>query len=191
MADKCRYFAGLVYPDSAPDDWRAQLKNTHGAFAISPLHEPGDGEKNHYHVIYRHSNTVSTDAAKKVLPPGIFANDHIEQVAAPRNYQRYLIHLDDPDKQQFEGGVTAIDVLNGFPLDLSRDMSKSELAGIRNEIIELIRENSITEYSDLIDLLFDQGAVDHLDYACNHTIFFSNYLSSKRWSERDYQDSID
>lgn len=181
MADKARYFGFLVYEESAPDNWRDILKKSHGCYAISPLHA-GDDEhaKPHYHVVYAHGNTATLSAAQSVIPSEIPANGHIEMIRQPRNYQRYLIHLDDPDKEQFEGGKNAITVLNGFPLDLSRDYSKAELLAFRNEIYELIRENSMTEYCELIDYLMDSGEFELLDYASNHTILFNTYLSSRR-----------
>lgn len=178
MADKGRYFAFLVYPESAPDDWVEQLRKTHADYAISPLHTPDDEDsKPHYHVIYKHSNTCTLEVAQRCIPEGIPANNHVELLHQPRNYQRYLIHLDDPEKQQFS--PKEITVLNGFPLDLSRDFSHAELIQFRERCLVIIRENSIIEYSDLINYLMDSDS-DLLDYAANHTIFFNTYISSLR-----------
>jgi len=184
MADesKYRYFAFIVYPESAPTDWWEKLRASHGAFARSPLHEPdGDCSKPHYHVIYKHSNTVVLDAAKRVIPAGIAANGWVEPVPHPRGYQRYLVHLDDPEKQQWEGDPRElIETCNAFPLDLSRELSKAELQTIRADVIRIIRENGVTEYSDLLDGLLDSGMWDHFDYAFNHTIAFGKYVDSYR-----------
>lgn len=181
MADaKWKYFTFLVYPESAPTDWKEQLKRTRGCYAISPLHEPDDEQsKPHYHVIYMHSNTISMNGVRSAIPESVPANGYIEAVRAPRNYQRYLIHLDDPEKQQFKDGVKAIEVLNCFPLDLTRDFSKAERAEQRRKIHELIRDNEILEYSDLLDGLMDFD-LDLYDYACNHTILFNTYITSRR-----------
>lgn len=188
MTAKHRYFAFLVYPESAPEDWLEQLNRTHGEYAISPLHAPDDDcKKAHYHVIYRHAGPATLAAAKDAIPPDVPANCHVEPVTAPRNYQRYLIHLDDPDKQQWEQGPKAITTLGGFPLDLSRDLSPSELRAIRLSIFKVIRDFGIVEYSDLIDFLADSADVDMLDYASTHTILYNTYLTSirekNRWSE--------
>lgn len=176
---KVRYCAFLVYPESAPQDWKQRLKDSHGSYAISPLHEPAE-EKPHYHVIYKHSGPARIEVLEKCIPGGIAANGYVEPVNSPRNYQRYLIHLDDPDKQQFEGGSNEIETINGFPLDLSRDYSKAELQGFRSQIFEAIRDNEMVEYSELLDYLMDSGEVDLLDYASNHTILFNTYLTSRR-----------
>jgi hypothetical protein len=178
---KARYACFLVYPESAPEDWKQKLKKSHGSYAISPLHTPDDEDaKPHYHVIYKHGAVVTLSAMLRVIPSDVPANGHVEICSAPRNYQRYLIHLDDPEKQQFKDGAGAIEVLNGFPLDLTRDYSKAELQGFRSEIYSLIREYDMTEYAELLDYLMDNGEVDLLDYASNHTILYNTYLTSRR-----------
>ena len=70
--------------------------------------------------------------------------------------------------------------MNGFPLDLSRDFSRSELQEQRKRIFELSRENGIDEYADLLDGLMDVGEWDLWEYACNHTVLFTGYFSSVR-----------
>lgn len=180
---KCRYFCGLVYPESAPSNWVEQLRDSFGAYAISPLHEPeGEELKPHYHVMYCHGNTVSLAAAKSMQPSGIFANDHIEPCMHPRAYQRYLIHLDNPDKQQFDGGVDAITVLNCFPLDLSREFTRGELMAMKVRCFEICDEHNFVEYCDLLDHLREYN-FDLFDYASNHTVMFNGYLTSKRCKE--------
>lgn len=184
--DKGRYFAFLVYEESAPSDWRETLQNSHMPFAISPLHEPDEEiKKPHWHVVYKHSNTITLDGAKRALPEGIAANNHVEMLHHPRIYQRYLIHLDDPDKQQFPEGREAIEVINGFPIDLTREFSQEERTKQRQQVFDFIREFSVLEYADLLDALMDAGNVDLLDYAANHTILFNTYLTSKRNSARE------
>lgn len=181
-APKARYGVFLVYPESAPEDWWSLLKASHGSYARSPLHEPDDEvSQPHYHVIYKHSNTVTLDAMKRVIPAGIAANGYVELCAHPRNYQRYLVHLDDPDKQQWAGDPRElIETCNGFPLDLTRDFSQAERAEQRREVFQLIRDNGICEYADLLEGLMDNGMYDLFDYAFNHTIAFSHYLASRR-----------
>lgn len=180
--EKSRYFAFLVYPDSAPKDWVGVLRRSHCAFAISPLHKPDEEmKKPHYHVIYYSGNgPITLSAAKVKIPAGVPSNGHVEIAASSSGYQRYLIHLDDPEKEQFPEGSNAITLLNGFPLDLTRELSKSEKAKIRIELMRIIRENGVTEYCDFIFGLMDLGDPDMLDYACNHTILFNGIINSQR-----------
>lgn len=182
---KYRYHCGLVYPDSAPEDWEDQLRATFGEYAISPEHTPDLEEgKPHYHVIYRHGNPCTVEYAISIQPPGIFANDRLEACLHPRAYARYLIHLDNPEKQQFTGGIDAIKLLNGYPLDLSREFTRGELQQMKARCFDICDDFNLTEYCDLLDYLrsFD---FDLFDYASNHTVMFNGYLSSKRHKAKE------
>ena len=53
---KKRNWAMVLYPESAPEDWRDQLRKTGLQCAVSPLHDKdtnadGEPKKPHYHVI--------------------------------------------------------------------------------------------------------------------------------------------
>lgn len=179
---KARYACFVVYPESAPEDWREQLRASHGSFAISPLHGGDDEEsKDHYHCVYMHGGPATLSVMQRAIPEGIAANGHIELCLHPRNYQRYLVHLDDPDKQQWDGNPRElIETFNGFPLDLSRDYSKEERYQQRMDVIAIIRDNDLCEYADLLEGLIDSGMFDLFDYASNHTIMMQAYLGSRR-----------
>ena len=178
---KWRYFQFLVYPKSAPDGWLDILRDSLGDYAVSPLHS-GDSEENepHYHVIYKHGNSITLDCARQFIPEQVPANGYIEPVIHPTNAQRYLIHLDQKDKEQFQDGENAITILNGFPLDLTRELTKAEKSEVRAQCFNWIRSNSIIEYSELLDSLAELGNPDMFDYAFNHTIAFNAYLKSLR-----------
>lgn len=181
--EKARYFDFLVYPESAPEDWEEQLRKSLGAFAISPLHTPDEDEqKPHYHVMFYSGNgPITSEAAKRKIPEEVPANGYVEMTNFPRNYQRYLLHIDHPGKQQWQGNPSElIRTYNGFPLDLTKDFTQSERAQQRADIFEFIRDYNLYEYADLLDALMDSGKVDLFDYAANHTILYNTYLTSRR-----------
>lgn len=180
--EKYRYFAFLVYPDSVPSDWVSCLRDTHGMYAISPLHTPEDG-KVHYHVLYCHGAPTTVDAGVRVADAaGLAANGIVEPCAHPVAYARYLIHLDDPEKQQWAEGKAAITVLNDFPLTLKRQMTADERRGLARKVIEFVDAHDIKEYADLLDalLVFDD---ELFDFAFSHTVALSRYVDSRRHRE--------
>lgn len=183
MADKHRYLAFEVYEESAPQDWWKTLKETHGMWCRS-FHHGEDGGKDHYHVMYCHGAPTTDAALLRVVPEGIAANGHVEVVPHPRGYMRYLIHLDDPEKEQFEDGANHIECINGFPLDLTKEYTKAERNEQRFRCFQLIRDNGIMEYADLLEGLMEIGQPELFDYACNHTILFRGYLDSRRGRDR-------
>lgn len=178
--DKHRYFNFLVYPESAPEDWLNQLKDSLCPYVVSPLHSPDEKvAKPHHHVMFYSPGPITLENAYNIIPESVPANGHIEWAKSAQGSQRYLIHLDDLDKEQFPQGVKSITVLNGFPLDLTRAYSSAELRELRRRVHECIREYDIVEYAELLDALLELD-VDMYDYACNHTILFNTYISSRR-----------
>lgn len=100
-----RIYATVVYPDSAPPDWRARLEGTHIAAMVSPLHcddvlPDGEPKKPHWHVLWRYEG-VKTPAQAQDVVDLIGGAGAVEIVADYRGYARYLCHLDSPDKAQY------------------------------------------------------------------------------------------
>lgn len=184
--DKSWYFACVSYPDSMPDDYAAIVRKSHCEAVCSPLHEPDeDIMKPHLHWIFKWSNSVSFERFMKFCKScgldKIAANGYFEPVSHPQGAMRYLLHLDDGDKQQFEGNpFTLCSVYNAFPLDFTRDYTKGEVLQQRNKVFNLMRDLAMTEYKELLDYLMDNGFIGEFDYACKHTILLNSYLASFR-----------
>lgn len=193
MATKARGYTGLVYPDAEnlPENWVEQLESSLGMWLISPLHEPDPVEdletgaiktkKPHYHVMYMHGNTVSPRAAKEifgrypwiVIPP----KDQWFMVGSIRNLARYFCHLDQPEKQQWsEKPQDLLTVLNGFPLDLTRELTHADKLAMKQTLYSLMRDRSMTENSELINYLMDVGDWELFDFATDHPHMIQAYF---------------
>ena len=178
---KKRNWAFVVYPESLPEGWLDLLRETGLQCAISPLHdkdkEPtGELKKAHYHVIVCYSGPTSYNVVKglteQLHAPGPQA---LEQV---RGYYRYLTHKDNPEKAQYS--ENDIQTLNGFYIGDFVELTKSEVLNIKRELLTLIREADILEYSDFLNLLQDSDMVQQFDVASSNTLFFDRYISSRR-----------
>ena len=64
-------------------------------------------------------------------------------------------------------------------------MNKKEINEIKKQIIIFIKDNNITEYHNLLDILANSDLTNMLDVAMNHTILFNTYLCSYRNDLRD------
>lgn len=178
---KKRNWAFILYPESAPENWQEKLSQLGLMGAISPLHDKdinpdGTLKKPHYHVIVIYGNTTTynnvknlTDSLSQPIP------EALEQV---RGYYRYLTHLDNPEKYQYN--ASDIITFGGFDISDFVEMTKSEVIKFIKEIHQFIRDNGIYEYADLCDSLFDAGMVEHYEVAINHTLFINSYISSRR-----------
>lgn len=180
-------WAFIVYPDSAPVEWKKLLRLSFVSSAVSPLHSPdpdGSGEerKKHYHVLLDYDSLKSYDQVKSLALELNASNPII--ISNPSGYYRYMIHKDNPDKEQFVNGFEAIEKFNGFDSGKFENFTKAQTRAFKNDILKLIEKNNITEYEVLITFFLDNQDVEnfdiYLDFASTNTIFFNTFISSRR-----------
>lgn len=178
---KKRNWAFVLYPESAPADWREQLQKTGLPCAISPLHDrdvnaTGDSKKPHFHVMVFYQGPTSYNVVKR-LTDGL--NQPIPQVVEQvRGYYRYLTHMDNPEKAQYS--AAEIQTLNGFDLGDYVEMTRSEVTKVKRQLTEYIMENDLKEYADLIEMTMCDGIPpEWFDVASSQTMFFTGFLKSR------------
>ena len=178
---KKRYWAFVLYPESAPENWKDILQETGLSCCVSPLHDKdinptGEAKKAHYHIILSYSGPTTEKCVKSITDrlnqPKPIA---LEQV---RGYFRYLTHKDNPEKYQYD--EKEIITINDFDIDNYNDLSVSQIKLIMIDLQKIIRDNEILEYCDLLDFLLDNDLLSYLDVAQNHTILFNTYITSLR-----------
>ncbi len=196
MAEKSRYFTGIIYVDEVRSDYEKVLRDSLLMFLLSPIHTPDPIEeydestggitfktlKRHRHVLYKHPNTVGLNGAKNAIPKGIIANEHLEMVTSPNNLARYFCHLDQPEKQQWVGQKPQdlLAVFNNYPLDLTRELTHQEQLNLMRELVVYMRDNNLTEYADLLDALMDSRDWEMFDFAAHNAMVCRTYLASVR-----------
>lgn len=175
---KKRNWAFILYPESAPVDWKDLLCSTGIPFAVSPLHNKdinsdGTKKKDHYHIILSFDGPTTYNNVKELTDS---LNQPIPQpIESVRGYYRYLTHKDNAEKYQYS--ENEIQVCNGFDtLDI---LTNSEISCILKDIQNIILDIGIVEYSDLMDYLLSYN-FDYWKVASNHTLFLNTYLTSKR-----------
>jgi hypothetical protein len=179
---KSRAWAFVAYPESAPENWQDILQRTGLEFAISPLHDSDkdpteEDKKTHWHIIMVWRSGTATGTSARRISDSVNAVLPIP-LNAVRGYYRYLTHKDNPDKYQYDEGD--IQLLNGFNIANYSELSSSEVEIILDQLQRLIRANGLVEYSDLIEMLEDNGMITEMRIARKHTIFFTGYLRSRR-----------
>lgn len=185
---KKRYWAFVLYPESAPANWLEQLEMSGLQGEISPLHDkdvnpevdPRTGEKElkkaHYHIIVCYGSPTTYSNVKTLT-------DRLNQpIPVPldsvRGMDRYLTHMDNPDKYQYDRAD--VRPFGGFCLSDFVELSASEKQALRVKVMGLIRDADIVEYSDLLDLLLDSDMPDELETAMSNTLLFRGYIESRR-----------
>lgn len=180
---KKRNWAFVLYPESAPVDWVEQLKQGGLKCAISPLHDKDVNpdktpKKAHYHVIVCYEGPTTYNNVKRLTES---LNQPIPQpLEQVRGYYRYLTHEDNPEKFQYS--KADIQTINGFDIREYVELTRTDVIRLMKEVQQFIRDNDITEYARLMDILKDGGdaTADMFEVASSHTLFYRAYLTS-RW----------
>lgn len=178
---KKRNWTFILYPESAPSNWRDILKTSGLMSAVSPLHDKdinptGEAKKPHYHVLLVYSGPTTYNSVSKFTAS---LNSTVPQpLESVRGMYRYFTHKDNPEKHQYSDDL--IETFNGFNISDLVELTKSEVNEIKMRIISIIRELVITEYSALVDFLVDNDMTVEYDVAVNNTFFFNTYITSRR-----------
>ena len=184
---KKRNWAFVLYPESAPSNWRELLQLTGLECVISPLHDKdvnpdGTPKKPHYHIIICYQGPTSYNVVKTLCDS---LNCPIPQyLESVKGYYRYLTHMDNPEKAQYS--KDDIQTLNGFNILNYVEITKAEAAEYKRKIQTLIREKDIIEYCDLLDYLIDNSLFEELDIAMNNTLLFNNYIKSRKYKRQEF-----
>lgn len=195
--DRNRLWGAILYPDSLPDGWLEMIERMHVPIAISPLHDrdvwtefderenpvhkAGELKKPHYHMIMYFSGPKSLRQVVSLLEPlgkGLLGNPI--SLADKLASNRYLIHLDNPDKAQYD--PKDIVCLSGAVCELEKRLTQNEQQAVYDRVEGLIDDMSITEYQELLKYLRGEGLTLEAMFVRQHTIHFNAYLRSARFS---------
>lgn len=197
MADKSnknvkkRNWAFILYPESAPKDWREQLQKSGLQCAISPLHDKdlnpdGTVKKPHYHVILVYGNTTTYNNVK-ALTNGRLGQTVPQPLEQVQGYYRYLTHEDNPEKAQYS--KLDIKSINGFDIRDFVELTATEVDKIKGEISDYIFTNSITEYADLVLVCrADDMPADWFSVVSRNTVYFDTVIRSVRFKLKGRRD---
>lgn len=191
-AGRTRNYAIVVYPDSAPPDWRDRLSGEHVQALISPLHDQdtnpdGTPKKPHYHVMVMYDSVKTQEQVDELWDRVLGPNrvKHYETVNSTRGYARYLCHKDNPEKAQYsDEDVTA---LGGADYQDLIQLATDDRSTLRM-VFAYIREHGIRYYDELIDACMEDGM--HSMFALiteKRTLAVTSYLKARVWRGREQE----
>lgn len=180
--NRTRAWTFLVYPDSAPENWRQILDDMHLEWVESPLHEfdtnpTGEVKKAHWHILLTFEGKKSYDQICDIIEP---LNCTIPQkVHNQKSIVRYMAHLDNPEKFQYSiddivahGGIDVADLLKP---------GSSERYTYINEMCDFVADQFITEFIDLVDYARKHHSDTWYPLLCDNSAWFmSQYVKSMR-----------
>lgn len=169
----------VFYPESCPNNFEEIIYDWHIPAVLSPIHNPsnnkdGKGEtegKEHYHLnLYFDGNK----SYEQILYYADQLNTkRLIRVENARSMTRYLIHIDDPDKEQFHleqikafGGVSFLDYF----------MQSSNDIQLASQLEHIIIDNRIDNFAVLMCYLKKKEETEILNYLRFKSSYYAKSL---------------
>src|SRR5699024_8672212 len=133
---RTRNWSIIVYPESAPENWIDILRKEYVTMDVRSLHDKDVNaydtlKKAHYHDSFMTDGVKSYNEVKSIADS---VNAPIRQiVGSAKGLTRYMLHLDNPDKAQYDS--SDLQAFNGA------------------DITELLKPISADRYSMIADML--------------------------------------
>lgn len=177
---RTRNWSFIQYDDSSPSNWREVLDELKIPWCESPLHDSdmnadGTKKKNHRHIVFANAGKKSFEQMQEIsnLVSGVIP----QPVVNMKGMIRYLVHLDNPEKHQYN--VDGIICHCGFDKEIYLKKSTSDIRETLKEIFKFIRSNDVQSYSDLVDYLTENDLDDWFEVVTmKHTISVKEYIKS-------------
>ena len=181
---KGRDWTFLVYPESAPANWREILDETHIRWVESPLHdqdvnENGELKKAHKHILLSSDGPITEQAVMKIIEP--LKGPIPKKVGSAKGLVRYMAHLDNPEKYQYP--VDEIIGHNGADVASYFELTMTNKIVMMKDIVKFIYEEEIDNYADFLMLCIEKSD-DWFNIAVNHNTLAINKLIDAMWHKK-------
>jgi len=165
-------WATVVYPESAPDGWLQSLDDFHVPCFVSPLHDKdinadNTPKKPHYHVLFMFECVKSRSQVAELV--SVIGGVGCECVGSKKGYARYLTHMDNPEKFQYDakdvrsfGGACYEDVVV-----LTSRQRYQAIA----EMMEFIQINNIDNFAVFVEVARCEHFEDWFPFLCDNSAF--------------------
>lgn len=180
--DRTRIWECIVYPESAPENWRDLLDEYHVEWCESPLHEfdvnpTGELKKPHWHVVISFDGPKSYDQVCEITAP--LNCPAPQKCHSLKGSVRYFIHLDNPEKYQYpRSGIVGH---GGFDVTAALAPSSAQRYALIAEMQDFVRDNGIMEFQDLMNYARDERFEDWFPLLCDNSAYvIGQYIKSQR-----------
>lgn len=185
---KGRDWTFIVYPESAPKNWRDILDKTHMKWIESPLHNKdtnpdGTIKKAHWHIMLSADGPITEKQVNEIIKS---LNCTIPQkVGSGVGMVRYMCHMDNPEKYQYP--VTDIIGHGGADVASYFKMTQTSRLSIMKDIVQYIYENNVDNYADfLMYCITERDNDDWFEVAIDHNTLAINKVLDGVWQRNHY-----
>lgn len=185
---KARDWTFIVYPESAPKDWRDILDRTHMRWIESPLHDKdttpdGTIKKAHWHIMLSSDGPITEKQINDIIAP---LNGPIPQkVGSGVGMVRYMCHMDNPEKYQYN--MTDIIGHNGADVASYFKMTQTSRISVMKDIVQFIYDNNVDNFADfLMYCIKDCDDDSWFEVAIDHNTLAINKVLDGVWQRNHY-----
>jgi hypothetical protein len=186
--ERTRNWTFVVYPESAPENWRDIISDLFSPWVESPLHdrcvnEDGTPKKPHWHVAMFFKGKKSFDQMK-ILTDKL--NSPIPQkVGNATGVVRYMAHMDNPEKAQY----SPKDIVAYCGADIASylKITKTNRLEMIAQMMNFVEENRITSFRTLSNYAREYRYDDWFQLLCDNSSFvLSQHIKSMRYDIKEY-----
>lgn len=182
---RSRNWSIVGYPESMPENWREILSDLMVPILVSPLHDSdknpgGELKKPHYHILLMFDTNKRAEQVREISD-ALNAPIPIQLNSKP-GAARYLCHLDNPEKVQYdpEGVISFC----GADFREACHYTTDKYSYIR-EMQKWCREQGVQSYAVLADFAAENNE-DWFRCLCdNGTYVMKEYLKTLTWEKKD------
>lgn len=178
----------IVYPDSAPEEWRKTLDTEMIPWVESPLHE---GEKNpdnetekksHWHILLIFHTKKSFDQIREISKSLNATTPQICRNA--KGLVRYMVHMDNPEKKQY----SVSDIISHCGADVASYLRATGAARYEliAEMMDFVKQNNVVEIKELLFYARDNRFEDWFPLLCDNSAYIlGELIKSNRHSQKE------
>lgn len=186
-SDRARVWALCVYPDSLPENWLQMLDDMHIPAFVSPLHDrdvnaDSTPKKPHYHILLQYDGVKSFEQVRAEVAEPLHGTIPI-RIQSVRAYARYLIHLDNPEKVQYNR--EDIRCFGGVDWDKMAEQTAAMRHANLRAMRSYIRSHDIFSFAAFYDYCDENKPEWAAMLDDNSTMSISNYIKSRVYDKRD------
>lgn len=188
---RVRNIAMMLYEDSCVPEWKQILEDEHipsmWIYHNRDKNPDGEDKKPHWHVLVCYEGKKSPEQLQALADALGAANHQYQEVQSMRGYARYLCHMDNPEKAQYDSSeVHTVAIDYQAIVGMASDKYKSIA-----EMMDFCEQENIFSYYELMNY----ARIHRYDWfksLCdNSTIVMKEYLKSKQWTEENLQHRVD
>lgn len=185
-ATRTRNFVTIVYPESAPTNWREVLAETCVPAIVSPLHDKdvnpdGEPKKAHWHVMLMFPGVKTIEQVTGVCKK--FGGIKPQTVSSVQGQARYLVHKDNPEKAQYNPGE--IECFSGADWSEIVKTSRDRYDTLE-DIIAFMDERKMFSYYDLVNYCRLNNR-QWFEVVCDNTVLLKGLCQSGEWTMEQRQ----